>query len=74
MEFWSKLLNIFDFFSESDIELEEKSIEEKNMTENLENEATKRKEENTNLPVEQILSNEMPIQVGCDETSSVRKR
>ena len=44
------------------------------MTENLENEATKRKEENTNMPVEQILSNEMPIQVGCDETSSVRKR
>ena len=44
------------------------------MTENLENEATKRKEENTNLPVEQILSNEMPVPVGCDETNSVRKR
>ena len=67
--------------SESDIELEEKSIEEKNMTANLENEAnclskllTKKKEGNTNLPVEQILSNEIPIPVGCDEASSVRKR
>ena len=46
------------------------------MTENLENEAnclsklsTKKKEGNTNLnlPVEQILSNEIPIPVGCDE-------
>ena len=81
MEFWSKLLNIFDFFSESDIELEEKSIKEKDMTENLENEAnclsklsTKKKKGNTNLPLEQILSNEIPIPVGCDETSSVRKR
>ena len=44
------------------------------MTGNLENEATKRKEEDTNLPVEQILSNETPIPIGCDETSSVRKR
>jgi len=51
------------------------------MTENLENEAnclsklsTKKKEGNTNLPVEQILSNEIPIPVGCDETSSARKR
>ena len=44
------------------------------MTENLENEATKRKEENTNLPEEQILSNETPFLIGCDETSSVGKR
>ena len=36
--------------------------------------STKKKEGNTNLPVEQILSDEIPIPVGCDETSSVRKR
>merc|ERR1712051_711703 len=67
--------------SKADIELEEKFIEEKSMTENLENEAnclsklsTKKKEGNTDLPLEQILSNGIPIPVGCDETSSVRKR
>ena len=68
------ILIFLNFFSEADIELEEKFIEEKSMTENLENEAnclsklsTKKKEGNTNLPVEQILSNEIPIPVGCDE-------
>merc|ERR1712051_21952 len=53
--------------SKADIELEEKFIEEKNITENLENEAnclsTKKKEGNTNLRVEQILSDEIPIPV-----------
>ena len=70
-------------FSDSDIELEEKSIEEKNMTENLENEneanylsklSTEKKEGNINLPVEQILSDVNPIPIDCDESSSVRKR
>ena len=75
------ILIFLNFFSEADIELEEKFIEEKSMTENLENEtnclsklSTEKKEGNTNLPLEQILSNEIPIPVGCDETSSVRKR
>ena len=62
----------FYFFSGSNIELEEKSIEEKNMTENLvnENEANylsklsrNEKEGNVNLPVDQILSDENPIPV-----------
>ena len=70
------------FFSESNIELEEKSIEEKNMTENLEDEneayhlSTKKDERNINLTVEQIVSDETQIPVGCDESSSssIRKR
>ena len=70
------------FFSESNIELEEKSIEEKNMTENLEDEneayhlSTKKDERNINLTVEQIVSDENQISVGCDESSSssIRKR
>ena len=36
--------------------------------------STKKQEGNINLPVEQILSDEIPIPVGCDETTSVRKR
>ena len=53
------------------------------MTENLENEneanyssksSTKKQEGNINLSVEQILSDEIAIPVGCDETSSARKR
>ena len=73
------------FFSESNIELEEKSIEEKNMIENLEDEneayhssklSTKKDEGNINLTVEQIVSDENQISVGCDKSSSssIRKR
>ena len=60
------------FFSESNIELEEKSIEEKNMIENLEDEneayhssklSTKKDEGNINLTEDQILSDENPIPV-----------
>ena len=80
-EIWVRYLNVF-VFSESNIELKEKSIEEKNMTEDLENESegnfmsksTKKKEGNISLPVEQILLDEEPIPVGCDESSSVKKR
>ena len=75
----------YHFFSESNIELEEKSIEEKNMIENLEDEneayhssklSTKKDEGNINLTVEQIVSDENQISVGCDESSSssIRKR
>ena len=58
------------FFSDSNIELEEKSIQEKNMTENLVNEAnylsklsTNEKEGNINLAEDQILSDENLIPV-----------
>ena len=70
-------MNVFDFFSESSIELEEKTSEEKSMTENLENGneanhssklSTKKNEGNINLTVEQIVSDENPIPVGCDES------
>ena len=70
-------MNVFDFFSESSIELEEKTSEEKSMTENLENGneanhssklSTKKNEGNINLTVEQIVSDENPIPVGSDES------
>ena len=55
------------------------------MTENLEGEneanhssklSAKKNERNINLPVEQIVSDENQIPVGCDESSSIsiRKR
>ena len=66
------------FFSESNIELEEKSVEEKNKTEKQEDEneanhlsklLTKKDGRNINLTVEQIVSDENQIPVGCDEST-----
>ena len=63
------------FFPESNIELEEKSVEETEYQED-ENEAnhlskllTKKNERNINLTVEQIVSDENQIPVGCDEST-----